>query len=1444
MSSLKEQKAKILAKLAKQKANKQKKIFKIPKLHLSSTEKKKQVQKTFIPTEKTLIKRSKDEDQIRIFLTEVNNLTEDDFINPTVQENILNDYLTYDNKIVNDGYQLYKKTFIRDSAISVDPEDFDRESIVKQINKDWMESSLRTKLIWVLKGFAALKTSPWGMKNFVDSIASNIRSHAMLQKFINDYLASNSRYDKFIERWEVSQFGGKEELKDLLEAEEDAEKEEKSENDKKYPIVNVLGTNIEKIPRHDRLALTEEENEQLDNMKERLSGYEEAFTNLQEKISTREEKLSEMSYEDLVEMAVPILGRKTNDQLIDYLIDIEYEPMINENYKILFGNDWKEYEQKIQLYKKIVKEDGQKKADEIFGSVPMHHLSAEKMAEHDAFKKEIDVEKVSKRSELRSLSRHDLVLAATEQKTIPNLVRLLIRTEFGDNMKKIKDKISLLSIQIHNLGLGKFVHHKKGEKRLLYKERVYKSALEVYIRKVELETWSYNKLLLHAGNIGAIKDVDVDPLEELMKKYGSGASGKNTKESEYKSFQENTVEKLIVNILKSEFPGSNPDKPIPKVDRNEMYNVLLTLTEEQLYILAVASGISKPERRGKHQIIEMILKLEFSRTERKTTQQLVRGRYVRNWSYMKRKEELNDMSPNEIRELAFTMGLNLNTGIKTENLIEGILANEEMIARLIPKEDIEKEKLIKKISEITGQSKSRYVLWSLDELKERLNTLGYENQEYWVELEKERLVKKLSQLVDINSEKYSKAHKWKLKKLRRTLKKLAGHDWENYQPLVEDYSFVKCMEEHNRFNWIDGKVTGVWLASSTGQRPKSDYIHKDVWIEEDGHKWYQANKKFFVLQCNLYKSRRKQNGDILTCYTQAGKVVKFKVGYTIIGYKYDLNRYKARSHIIDRGDGQMVRRTFIIQDEFMFNKEKQASRRTNQTEFSRIQDILSSLVSENSISLVTKTISQTLTELAPMKKDYGIVKVTNDKGITSKSLDPNTPYMQILVNTLLTGPDQTNRELFTKAANLLVYLDIPEAKIFRKNIEIEYYLPDVLASLSPEEKFPEVYDDANIDERIINQLTSDVNNKISKLVNEMSRQIYRAEDPTRRVRTIPQTSFGQKIIKIKTQKRLSACANKDRVQNASPEEIIYYKEDDKIYCFTIDELYEQFINGDITNPETGNQFNIKFVERFDQLYNKQLASDGFLTNYFQQKYGFDMKELVDEKEKDDTIERFRPKIAPNLWEIVGDDIAELEDQLSNEKPEDGDEIDEEREEERRDAEVDKGTRETRDIDQEDACVYCTTHISDDSIKTLVKHGDESRIIKFCSFKCFEDKNDWEKFKKDRKKKEKKSKKKEKKKIDDAVEKVTTKRKPKVKTPIKLSKVELRERKKIITKKIKDGVMEFDRIALPLMNKSELMKLAREKEIKIPGGLSKKAIAKYIFEKLHPKVRQSPSKSQK
>jgi hypothetical protein len=1378
MPSLKDKKAALIAKIARQKAKQKEQVYTIPTISLSTNDKKTKVNKTFIPNTKTLVKSSKNEDKMREFLATVNGLTEDDFdITPG----------GYTNPDILNGYTEYMSTYQKEAVVAEDSPNFDLFDIRRQSENSWVELSFINKLKWVIKGYSTQKDSEWGRKQFAINIDQTIYTSENLHKFIDDYLERDVPYTKFINYWK-SQRGEKEVRADT---EEEISREKENEIDQQGI----------------RLAVTEEEQARIDDMKERLVGYETAFEKLQEKTRVTEEFLSEKSHDELVELALPIIGKKTNEQLINTIIGAELFPIRREKYKELFGEKWRYYEE----YGKILSLD--------------EHMSQQdsdftkEREEFDKFQIEFDAEVSQRKAELKELSSNDLIMEATSKKTVPRLTQLLIYEEFHKSRDSLRNKITNLSIEINNLSLGKYIPRKTNVRRLKYIERVYHEALVIHIRKLELETMSINRIRLHASVIGAAKNIGKIPGPELIRL-----------------------------ILLKEFPNVNIDAKVPKVSSSQMKAVLLTLSDDQINVLAYTNGIQRPEYRGRLKNIETILGKEFPKKKIRPVIKLVEGKYTKNWSYHQRRQVLEGLSSKELKEQALILGIDIPKGTSDQHLINRILSWEENVAKLIPEEEVEKDVLIKKISSLTGSKESRYKLWTLEELKQRLEALRDENQEYWMELEQERLYNKLSRLVDIKSSKYRNANKWKLEKLRRKLEKIGGEDWENYKPLIEDYSFVKCMEKFSQYEWIEGKVTGVWLSRPDDGKPDKDYVISDIFIEEDGHKWYQASKKFFVLQCNQHKNKRSQDDDVLTSYTSLGQPVKFKVGFTIVGYQHAKNKYKSRTHMVTKTvpeiryeDNKPVevmvkkkfQRTFIIQDETLFNKEKQHDRKSLQSRSGAIQDILNDVISKRTINTVQHIISKELLNIAPMRTDYGVLNIQEIKESGFRTVDYNTPYMQILIQTLADSQEMTNEQLFRRAAGIVVYLKLPAAETFRKNIEKEYYLPDVLVTLTPAEKFPEAYQDPNLSGKFLDGLTTEITNKKYKFVRWMAELEYNLQDPTRRKQTTLQVI--ELTRSIKTQKRLKACENKDRVKGVPETEIIYYKEDGKIYCFSVDDLYERLIlQEDIINPSTQNAFDLSFVKRFKELYNKRLSEDSLLSKYFQKKYGFDMDTLVQDKEERDTEKRDKPVIAIDLWNIVGKDIAELEDQLSNEKPDDGDEIDEKREEERREVETREGIRDSDEIDEADACVYCKTHLSDDSIKSIIFHNDESKIIKFCSFKCFEDKDDWNKFKIKRLKKKAKNEKNEKKAHAAIVEKVHEKMKPISPEPVKLSHEELKKRKELIKQQIKDGIAAFDKVALPLMTKDEIKEFANKKKIKIPSGLSKMGTASYVYKQLHPK----------
>ena len=847
------------------------------------------------------------------------------------------------------------------------------------------------------------------------------------------------------------------------------------------------------------------------------------------------------------------------------------------------------------------------------------------------FNTSVDEEKKLERiKELETFSEERIRKIYSNKQSKLFIIKYILSNEFYNNKKQINNNLFTSKTEQQNiknkLENGKFVQTIK-EIKLTYDERIYKDILLKNITSV------------------------------------------------------NTVPKTI--LLKN----ITSVNTVPETNESTIRNVLLTLDENQINIIASNYGIKNPEKRGKNSNINNIL-LIYKRKE-KTEPFLVQGKNPKNFKYEERKEKLKQMEEKELKALVSSYGFSV-VNKKFNELIEIILKNEENISKLITMEEYKKEKLREKISSITKEQESTYMLLSMKELEEKLSDLANENDDYREELEKERLYKKLSTFVDITLDKYKDFKNWSITKLKQKLLDIGGKDWEKYQPLIEDYRMVSCMQQFSTYNWIKGRVTGVWITTAKHKKPNG-YVVPNITIQDSEEQtWYQANKKFFSLQCNKYKNNITQKGDVLTCYNNKREKVEFIVGFTVINYVYTGDEYNYKTYMVKQDD-KMVNRTLIIQNEKMFNNQKLSEKQKKQTDKMKIQYILNSPVTEKTESFIKEQLSDALLKISPLTTDYGINETNS---IAKKLKNFNTPYIQILLEKLKTDSDQTNKQLLEATANIIIYLQIPEAKIFKNNIIIEYYLPDTLANLSPMEKFPEVFEDPEIPLNVIDQYTNTINNNINKFVDMMGSLLFDMEDPVKTKRTLSSVLYTKEQ-NFKTNSRISACENKDRVKNSINEEIVYYKDkrDDKIYCFTINELLNQFMQGNIINPETGENFDTSFVERFGELYNKKLAEEGLLTNEFIKKYEINFKEEKTTKEK-------RPEIGSTLFLLINKDLEERENQLDNKKEK----------------------KSSMNFKTQNICEYCKKHLIDDSLKTIRQNS----IVKFCSINCFEKADIWHK----------------------------------------------------------------------------------------------------------------------
>jgi hypothetical protein len=361
---------------------------------------------------------------------------------------------------------------------------------------------------------------------------------------------------------------------------------------------------------------------------------------------------------------------------------------------------------------------------------------------------------------------------------------------------------------------------------------------------------------------------------------------------------------------------------------------------------------------------------------------------------------------------------------------------------------------------------------------------------------------------------------------------------------------------YDNFKWIPGKVTSVWLDDkkfSTGESI----------ITSDNKRFYKAGRSFYNLQCNVYADLRSQQGNKLIAYVDKNTKVEFKVAFTIINpsidtslivkESFDINNIKIANYI-----GQKV----LLQNEDIFNREKAEWIKKNIYDEKKLTDIGERNIDKNSILIAKKWLSNFLIQCTD-NRDYSV----------------DSPFIHIAIDSIKNV--KTNKELFRKVAEIIVYTMIKEAQIFRKRLKAEYYLPEILHQITHVEKFPEVYDPLyGTSQNSIDVYSSYIQNNIDIIIQKMLGD-FLVKDPTRKKVTDIEYKTHPEMINYEDKK---LCVND--IQDIDPKNIIYYQDeiDKKLYCFDVVKLALNFEKGDYINPFTNNPFSQEFVRRYTITY--------------------------------------------------------------------------------------------------------------------------------------------------------------------------------------------------------------------------------------------------------------------
>jgi hypothetical protein len=414
--------------------------------------------------------------------------------------------------------------------------------------------------------------------------------------------------------------------------------------------------------------------------------------------------------------------------------------------------------------------------------------------------------------------------------------------------------------------------------------------------------------------------------------------------------------------------------------------------------------------------------------------------------------------------------------------------------------------------------------------------------------------------------------------------------------VVTTYTFIdqNCVNELNSAPWLNASVEGIFITPADKSTNINAYIsqgknNKETY-QHNGETWSKVAVGFYQIMCNTFKNRQEQDGDVFTAWKNSTQPIRFKIGYK-------------------------TNKGFMVQDEEMFNKQKEYSKEQKVNNKEKLDNLLKEPVNPELQKFGKETLSLALTQIAPEIYDYSV----------------NSSYIQKAIDTIKEKAT-TSKEFIDMLTNTILYLEEPNAIVFKERIVREYYLPEILVTLSPLEKYPEALENQN--QEFVDKNYRLMERLGAKMAENISKKYYNIMFPSNKIKQL-ETLYSGITDKITIGSIKGKCHNKDNIKDAPDYQVVYYEEDGKTYCLLIDDLLSQINNADgfedVLNPETGNTIRQEFIERFYDIYGNTIREDGYEERTI---------EKIEEPKKEEVPKE--QELAPGLVSIMLENIRKCQ----------------------------------------------------------------------------------------------------------------------------------------------------------------------------------------------------------
>ena len=477
--------------------------------------------------------------------------------------------------------------------------------------------------------------------------------------------------------------------------------------------------------------------------------------------------------------------------------------------------------------------------------------------------------------------------------------------------------------------------------------------------------------------------------------------------------------------------------------------------------------------------------------------------------------------------------------------------------------------------------------------------------------------------------------------------------------------YDQCYVNHVNAIWLPFRVFKRYIAFIDNNISNKNIVINEDPVEIDGMNWYRSTQDFIKLLCNTSYIDKESLDDVMIIND-----LKIKIGFKT-----------------DRSE-QLTKDNLTVQTDEMFNDEKAFFNREKMTRIDNIEKMYKMPPTENVINICKSTISDKFLKVSNYNQNYTY----------------NSEFMDELMQTFV-KLSRTNEDLINRVAKVLVYVNVDNKKTydisvpndytFIKRLESNMYMPNIIPLLEKIDFMPNIYGrNSAVLEQLMDEkfflLYDIIKENIVDTVIKLTGNIQVAGGANRVQYNLYDDDIIDDTNYLKSNKSL--CTNNDTV-DIPDENLIYYDENDKKYCFNIVKLIEQFKRADYINKYTKKKFKQEFVNNFLKTYNIDVlyyVEDGikYVLNFDSIKEQFLNKDFVNKQNNkrfsDEWIHEFclnngieyeknivddDINLTPGLLQMIFDDLG-IEDANEDANEEVKEEVNEEvNEEDNEDAKI-------------------------------------------------------------------------------------------------------------------------------------------------------------------------------